>query len=207
MYIGQTKPPLKKREYCVKSRDIKRSDVANHCWSRNHIFELFHIWKNSNCLVNGLSVTLRFSEVWLPFFKLTPLPSLTYTLSFAFMHFLPYSEIMNELGIAFSLIFYGYIIYFEIGYLALLFLAPCLFTFGHKLHFLLSPSYTDAFVFNIFFTFHCRWSFRYSQTAICCQNYNLFVLLITLSICILIGTMCPHIYCNYISMFTCKCLL
>lgn len=154
MYIGQTKPPLKKREYCVKSRDIKRSDVANHCWSRNHIFifwEPFHIWKNSNRLVNGLSVTLKFSEVWLPFFKLTPPPSLTYTLSFVFVHFLPHSEIMNELGIAFSLIFYSYIIYFEIGYLALLFLALCLFTFGHKLHFLLSPSYTLMDLFLIFF--------------------------------------------------------
>jgi hypothetical protein len=91
-YIGQTKRALKFRlkehENYVKNQDLKRSSIAQHCWSTSHRFlfssativhkcssvldldfwEAYHILKNSHSVVNDFSSTPYFPEVWKSFF-------------------------------------------------------------------------------------------------------------------------------------------
>ena len=87
-YIGQTKRALrcrvKEHENYVKNKELKRSCIAQHCWSSNHYFnfssakiiqkchspldldfyEALHILKNSSTLVNDVSSIPYFSDVW-----------------------------------------------------------------------------------------------------------------------------------------------
>ena len=87
-YIGQTKRALKIRlnehRNNVKKQDIQRSSIAEHSWSNGHVFdfdsakiiqkcsssldldffETFHIRKNSDVLVNDLSVVPTLPSAW-----------------------------------------------------------------------------------------------------------------------------------------------